>query len=160
MSSSRGKESIVHGIDSFANTYRLHWAHTVYTECSKRPSTYKKAEAFPCNWSCWQSWILNGIQTLALLCPNYDFVFITDVKILDSGIYDEQIWFIESILLKYDKQILNTCERSIELQLVKCSHSSISVWRTICTFNYLIYVRYTDSDIDRYHWLISCLIFQ
>ena len=49
--------------------------------------------------------------------PNCDFVF-NDVKILDSGTYDEQIRFIESILLKYDKQNLNTCERSIELQLV------------------------------------------
>ena len=49
--------------------------------------------------------------------PECDFVF-NDVKILDSGSYDEQIRFIESILLKYDKQNLNTCERSIELQLV------------------------------------------
>ena len=51
--------------------------------------------------------------------PKCDFVF-DDVKILDSGSYDEQIRFIESILvlLKYDKQNLNTCERSIELQLV------------------------------------------
>ena len=49
--------------------------------------------------------------------PNCDFVF-NDLKILDTGSYDEQIRFIESILLKYDKQNLNTCERSIELQLV------------------------------------------
>ena len=49
--------------------------------------------------------------------PECDFVF-DDVKILDTGSYDEQIRFIESILLKYDKQNLNTCERSIELQLV------------------------------------------
>ena len=49
--------------------------------------------------------------------PNCDFVF-EDIKILDSGTYDEQIRFIESILLKYDKQNLNTCERSIELQIV------------------------------------------
>ena len=49
--------------------------------------------------------------------PECDFVF-DDVKILDTGSYDEQIRFIESILLKYDKLNLNTCERSIELQLV------------------------------------------
>ena len=49
--------------------------------------------------------------------PKCEFVF-NDLKILDSGSYDEQIRFIESILLKYDKQNLNTCERSIELQLV------------------------------------------
>jgi hypothetical protein len=49
---------------------------------------------------------------------NCDFVF-NDMKILDSGTHDEQIrQFIESILLKYDEQNLNTCERSIELQLV------------------------------------------
>ena len=34
--------------------------------------------------------------------PNYDFVFI-DVQILDSGAYDEQIRFIESIMLKQTK---------------------------------------------------------
>ncbi|KAL5255371.1 hypothetical protein ACHWQZ_G014703 [Mnemiopsis leidyi] len=49
--------------------------------------------------------------------PNCDFAF-NDLRILDTGSYDEQIRFIESILLKYDKQNLNTCERSIELQLV------------------------------------------
>ena len=49
--------------------------------------------------------------------PECEFVF-DDVKILDSGSYDEQIRFIESIFLKYDIQNLNTCERSIELQLV------------------------------------------
>ena len=49
--------------------------------------------------------------------PNCDFVF-DDVKILDSGTYDEQIRFNKSILLKYDKQNLNTCARSIEWQIV------------------------------------------
>ena len=34
--------------------------------------------------------------------PNYDFVFI-DVQILDLGAYDEQIRFIESIMLKQTK---------------------------------------------------------
>lgn len=41
-----------------------------------------------------------------------------DVKILESGRFDEEIRFIESILLKYDRQNLNTCERSIELKVV------------------------------------------
>ena len=41
-----------------------------------------------------------------------------DVKILETGRYDEEIRFIESILLKYDRQNLNTCERSIELKIV------------------------------------------
>ena len=49
--------------------------------------------------------------------PERDFLF-DDVKILDSESHDEQKRFIESILLKCDKQNLNTCERSIELQLV------------------------------------------
>ena len=49
--------------------------------------------------------------------PNCGFNF-EDVKILEVGKYDEQIRFIESILLKYDKQNLNTCERSIQLQIV------------------------------------------
>ena len=41
-----------------------------------------------------------------------------DVKVLENGKWDEQIRFIESILLKYDKQNLNTCERSIKLEIV------------------------------------------
>ena len=40
-----------------------------------------------------------------------------DVKILEIGRYDEQIRFIESILLKYDKQNLNTCGSSIKLNI-------------------------------------------
>ena len=49
--------------------------------------------------------------------PECGFHF-EDVKILETGRYDEQIRFIESILLKYDKQNLNTCERSIKLEIV------------------------------------------
>ena len=41
-----------------------------------------------------------------------------DVKVLETGKLAEQIRFIESILLKYDKQNLNTCERSIKLEIV------------------------------------------
>ena len=41
-----------------------------------------------------------------------------DGKVLETGKWDEQIRFIESILLKYDKQNLNTCERSIKLEIV------------------------------------------
>ena len=44
--------------------------------------------------------------------PECDFNF-KNVKILECGRYDEEIRFIESILLKYDKQNLNTQERSI-----------------------------------------------
>ena len=39
-----------------------------------------------------------------------------DVKVLETGKWDEQIRFIESILLKYDKQNLNTCERVLNLK--------------------------------------------
>lgn len=49
--------------------------------------------------------------------PDCGFHF-EDVKIIETGRYDEQIRFIESILLKYDKQNLNTCERSIKLEIV------------------------------------------
>ena len=49
--------------------------------------------------------------------PECDFNF-KNVKILERGRYDEEICFIESILLKYDKQNLNTQERSIKLQIV------------------------------------------
>lgn len=49
--------------------------------------------------------------------PNCGFNF-NDVKILESGNNDQQIRFIESILLKYDKQNLNTCERSVKLEIV------------------------------------------
>ena len=41
-----------------------------------------------------------------------------DVKILETGRFDQEIRFIESILLKYDRQNLNTCERSIKLEIV------------------------------------------
>ena len=54
-----------------------------------------------------------------------------DVKILETGRYDQEIRFMESnafhisirysqsILLKYDRQNLNTCERSISLEIVE-----------------------------------------
>ena len=35
------------------------------------------------------------------------------VKVLETGKWDEQIRFIESILPKYNKQNLNTCERTV-----------------------------------------------
>ena len=41
-----------------------------------------------------------------------------DVKILESGRFDDELRYIESILLKYDHQNLNTCERSIILSIV------------------------------------------
>ena len=41
--------------------------------------------------------------------PECDFVF-GDVKVLNSGSYDEWIIFVEIILLKYGEQNLNTCE--------------------------------------------------
>ena len=41
-----------------------------------------------------------------------------DIKVLEQGQSDEEIKFIESILLKYDRQNLNTCERSIKLEIV------------------------------------------
>ena len=41
-----------------------------------------------------------------------------DVKVLETGKWNEQIRFIESILLKYNKQNLKTCERSITLEIV------------------------------------------
>ena len=49
--------------------------------------------------------------------PDCAFHF-EDVKILETGRYDQEIRFIESILLKYDRQNLNTCERSIPLEIV------------------------------------------
>ena len=49
--------------------------------------------------------------------PDCAFHF-EDVKILESGRYDQEIRFMESILLKYDRQNLNTCERSISLEIV------------------------------------------
>ena len=49
--------------------------------------------------------------------PECDFPF-SSVKIVETGTFDEQIRFIESILLKYDKQTLNTQERSIKLGIV------------------------------------------
>ena len=48
--------------------------------------------------------------------PECDFNF-KNVKIRERGRYDEEIRFIESILLKYDKQNLNTQERNIKLQI-------------------------------------------
>ena len=48
-----------------------------------------------------------------------DCVFhLEDVKILEAGRYDQEIRFMESILLKYDRHNLNTCERSISLEVV------------------------------------------
>ena len=41
-----------------------------------------------------------------------------DVKILETGRYDLEIRFIESILLKSYQQNLTTCERSIPLEIV------------------------------------------
>ena len=49
--------------------------------------------------------------------PDCAFHF-EDVKISESGRYDQEIRFMESILLKYDRQNLNTCERSISLEIV------------------------------------------
>ena len=49
--------------------------------------------------------------------PDRAFHF-DDVTILDSGRYDQEIKFIESILLKYDHQNLNTCEQNIPLEIV------------------------------------------
>ena len=49
--------------------------------------------------------------------PDCAFHF-EDVKILETGRYDQEIRFMESILLKYDRQNLNTCERSISLEIV------------------------------------------
>ena len=49
--------------------------------------------------------------------PDCKFVF-NDIKILDSSNFDEQLGFIESILLKYEKQSLNVQERSVKLNIV------------------------------------------
>ena len=49
--------------------------------------------------------------------PDCQFKF-EDIKILDSCKLDEQLCFIESILLKYDKQSLNRQERSVKLHIV------------------------------------------
>ena len=51
------------------------------------------------------------------ISPNCSFDF-DKVKIVESGTFDEQIRFIESILLKYEKQTLNTQDRSIKLNIV------------------------------------------
>ena len=40
------------------------------------------------------------------------------VKIVETGKFDLEIRYIESILLKYEKQTLNTQERSIKLRIV------------------------------------------
>ena len=62
-----------------------------------------------------ESALLNHINSSG--DPDCAFHF-DDVTILDSGRYDQEIRFIESILLKYDHQNLNTCERSIPLEIV------------------------------------------
>ena len=49
--------------------------------------------------------------------PNCSFNF-DDVKILETAKHDLQLRYIESILLKYEKQTLNTQERSIKLNLM------------------------------------------
>ena len=49
--------------------------------------------------------------------PECSFQF-RDVKVLESGRFDDELRYIESILLKYDHQNLNTCERSIMLSIV------------------------------------------
>ena len=49
--------------------------------------------------------------------PDCAFHF-EDVKILETGRYDQEIRFIESILTKYDRQNLKTCERNIPLEIV------------------------------------------
>ena len=49
--------------------------------------------------------------------PLCEFKF-NDVKILDSAKTDFKLRFVESIILKYDKQNLNTQERSIPLNIV------------------------------------------
>ena len=41
-----------------------------------------------------------------------------DTKVIERGRYDEQIRYIESILLKFERQNLNTCESSIKLEIV------------------------------------------
>ena len=55
---------------------------------------------------------------IGALAPQYCAFHFEDVKILETGRYDHEIRFIESILLKYDRQNLNTCERSIPLEIV------------------------------------------
>ena len=50
--------------------------------------------------------------------PEILIVAFEDIKVLESGRYDQEIRFIESILLKYDKQNLDTCERSIQLDIL------------------------------------------
>ena len=40
-----------------------------------------------------------------------------DIKIVETGSSDEQIRFIESILLNHDKQTLNTQDGSIKLNV-------------------------------------------
>ena len=49
--------------------------------------------------------------------PDCSFKF-EDVKILETASNDYQLRYIESILLKYEKQTLNTQERSIKLNLM------------------------------------------
>ena len=51
------------------------------------------------------------------LDPGCEFVF-DEIKILDAASNDYRLRFVESILLKYEKQTLNTQERSIPLKIV------------------------------------------
>ena len=49
--------------------------------------------------------------------PECEFIF-NNIKILDSAKYDFKLRYVESIILKYEKQNLNTQERSIPLNVV------------------------------------------
>ena len=49
--------------------------------------------------------------------PECEFIF-NNIKILDSAKYDYKLRYVESIILKYEKQNLNTQERSIPLNVV------------------------------------------
>ena len=62
-----------------------------------------------------ESALLNHINSSG--DPDCAFHF-DDVTILDSGRYNQEIRFIESILLKYDHHNLNTCEQCIPLEIV------------------------------------------
>ena len=50
--------------------------------------------------------------------PECEFIF-DNIKILDSAKYDYKLRYVESIILKYEKQNLNTQERSIPLNVLK-----------------------------------------
>ncbi len=49
--------------------------------------------------------------------PKCSFIF-DDIKIIDRCRYDEQLRYIESILLKQSPPNLNTQERSVQLNIV------------------------------------------